>query len=111
MAENMEENHNTKEYFQKMLDKGNIEFCPACGCYSAYASQDINMQDGQRLINDDGFKDGGEAYTDDEILTNWPDVYSIGACSCAGWECGNRSCGLSWVEEDSVYNNFGHYSD
>lgn len=104
-----EENHNTKEYFQKMLDKGDIEICPKCKCYSAYAYEDVNMQDGQRLVNDDGFADGGEAYTDEDILTEWPDVYHIGACSCAEWQCGN--CGTYWVERDSVYNNFGHSND
>jgi hypothetical protein len=100
--------YNTMEVFNRLVEIGCIEYCEKCGQYSAYSYRDVNMQDGGRLINDDGFADGGCEYSDDEILTNWPNVYSIGSAYSDGWTCGNPDCRIPWVKADSVYNNYGH---
>jgi len=100
---------NTKAVFDRLVELEEIEFCAACNKYSAYNWRYVNMQDGVRMVNSDGLADGAEEYSDDEILTDWPDVYHIGTCSCAEWTCGN--CRTPWVEEDSVYNNYGRRED
>jgi hypothetical protein len=94
-------NYNSMENFNKLVEKGDIELCPNCNQYSAYAWMDVNIDvhTGLRLTNDDGFSDDNEPYTDDEILTNWPDVYSIPSASGFEWQCGN--CKTSWMEKDS----------
>jgi hypothetical protein len=55
-----------------------------------------------RIINSDGLLDGNEEYTDNDILTNWPDVYHIPSASGFEWECG--FCGTHWVERNSPIN-------
>lgn len=98
------ETENTMESFEALLACGDIVECPGCGAYNAYASQDVNMDvnTGLRIKPDDGFADGGELYTDDELLTAWPDVYSIPAASCFEWKC--RNCGTNWTPIDSPIN-------
>lgn len=93
--------YNSKENFDQLVEKGDIIQCPSCGEYNAYAWEDVNMDcnSGLRIKPDDGFSDGGEAYTDEECLTNWPDVYHIPSSSCWEWECGN--CKAHLVEANS----------
>ena len=98
--------YNTKENFEKLVEKGDIVQCPKCEQYSAYAYMDVNIDTntGLRLTPEDGFSDGGEFYTEDEILSNWPDVYPISACSGMGeWTCGN--CKTPWMSVDSPLNH------
>lgn len=98
--------YNSLEYFNKLVEKHDIEVCPICGAYSAYANQDVNMMQinggFKRYTNQDGLSDGNEEYTNNEILTNWPNVYHIGACSCFEWQCGN--CKNSFSPVDSPIN-------
>ena len=93
--------HNSRAMFEKLLAKGDIIQCPACGEYNAYAQFDCNIDPntGVRLTNDDGYSDGNEPYTDNDILTTWPDVYHIPSASCYEWQCG--SCKLSFAPVDS----------
>lgn len=96
-------NYNTLDNFNKLIKKGDILLCPFCNQYSAYAWQDVNMDcnTGLRLTPADGLSDEGELYTDDELLSNWPDVYHIGASSGLGeWQCGN--CKICFVHRDSI---------
>jgi hypothetical protein len=94
---------NTSESFNALLACGDIETCPVCGAYNAYAWQDTNMDvnSGLRMKPEDGLKDGNEFYTEEELLTNWPDVYQIPIAFGSGWEC--RKCGNSFVLADSSY--------
>jgi hypothetical protein len=96
---------NTPESFKALLAYGDILQCPGCGAYNAYAYQDVNMDvnTGLRIKAEDGYKDGGELYTDDELLTNWPDVYHIPAASGFEWQC--RNCGSDWTPIDSPINS------
>ena len=95
--------YNTIENFERLLEKGDIVQCPNCGEYNCYAWIDANMQDGQRLTNADGLLDGNIFYTDNDILTNWPDVYHISCTSAFEWQCGN--CQTCWMESDSPLNS------
>jgi hypothetical protein len=101
----MNSDYNTIENFNSLVEKGDIVECPNCLKYNAYAFMDVNIDSntGIRFINADGFADGGEAYTDDEILTNWPDVYGISSCSGFEWECGN--CHTHWMDRNSPINH------
>lgn len=96
------DDHNTIECFNFLLKKGDIVQCPICNEYNAYCYLDSNMDvnSGLRLLPSDGFSDGGEEYTDDELLTNWPDVYEIGVSCMDSWQC--RNCKTYLVKADSI---------
>lgn len=97
-------NYNTMEEFQNLVNSGDILECPVCGSYSAYYEfVNMNSDTKSRFINSDGLNDSNEEYTNDEILTNWPDVYSIGACSCFEWQCGK--CKTYLMPENSPINH------
>jgi hypothetical protein len=109
----MNPQYNTMENFNKLVEKGDIIECPNCQAYNAYAWIDVNMDvnTGLRLTTEDGFSDGDEPYTEDEILSNWPDVYSIPTHSAWEWEC--RNCKTHWMERNSPLNHpcYTHYED
>lgn len=105
---------NTLESFNALLEHGDIEECPGCGAFSAYAWQDVNIDSNtdQRLLPEDGLSDGGELYTEDEYLPAWPDVYHIPSASGLGeWQCGK--CKTYWMEKNSPLNSpcFTHSED
>jgi hypothetical protein len=93
--------YNSKENFDLLVEKGDIVQCARCGEWNAFANQDHNMDVNtkERLIPDDGFADYGQAYSDEELLTNFPNVYPITCCSGFEWECGN--CGANNIPIDS----------